>query len=452
MKVNSHKLDSLPVPDAAALAHSQTLLAEVAARIRANGGWLPFDRYMECVLYTPGLGYYSGGAAKFGRRGDDGSDFVTAPELTPLFAQTISRALAEALQASGTTQVMEFGAGTGKLAAGILAELDALGVPCERYWIVELSGELRERQRATLAAAFAGNPQALARVQWLDALPERFDGVMLGNEVVDAMPVKLYRRSGGVWHERGVALDDAPHAGPAEHAAVADTLASDRRDASHHGAAPAAPALRLSWADRVLAGTAAGAAAGHAVTDDTPALADAQTAALLAQIEGDEDYLTEACPAAAAFAATLARMLGRGALLLIDYGFPRHEYLHPQRSAGTLMCHYRHRAHGDPFFYPGLQDITAHVDFTAIAEAGLAGGLDLLGYTSQARFLINCGITEVLSRFDPSDLKHYLPAANAVQKLLSEAEMGELFKVIGFARGIDGTLSGFARGDRSHTL
>jgi SAM-dependent MidA family methyltransferase len=440
MKVNSHKLDSLPVPDAAALAHSQTLLAEVAARIGASGGWLPFDRYMECALYTPGLGYYSGGAAKFGRRGDDGSDFVTAPELTPLFAQTLSRALAEALQASGTTQVMEFGAGTGKLAAGILAELDALGVPCERYWIVELSGELRERQRATLAAAFAGNAQALERVRWLDALPERFDGVMLGNEVLDAMPVKLYRRSGGVWHERGVALDHDLDAGM-----TGDALAGAALDPAPQGAAPTP---RLAWADRVLASTAAGAAAS-----DAPALADdAQTAALLAQIEGDEDYLTEACPAAAAFTATLARMLGRGALLLIDYGFPRHEYLHPQRSAGTLMCHYRHRAHGDPFFYPGLQDITAHVDFTAIAEAGLAGGLDLLGYTSQARFLINCGITEVLSRFDPSDLKHYLPAANAVQKLLSEAEMGELFKVIGFARGIDGTLSGFARGDRSHTL
>jgi len=229
--------------------------------------------------------------------------------------------------------------------------------------------------------------------------------------VLDAMPVKLYRRSGGVWHERGVALD---------------------RDSDPEGGA------RLAWADRLLE------------TSGTDA--DAALAELLAQVEGDEEYLTEASPAAAAFTATLARMLGRGALLLIDYGFPRHEYLHPQRTGGTLMCHYRHRAHGDPFLYPGLQDITAHVDFTAIAEAGLEGGADLLGYTSQARFLINSGITEALSVLDPTQIKTFMPAANAVQKLLSEAEMGELFKVIGFARGIDGTLASFERGDRSHTL
>jgi len=411
MIVNLHKPDSLPVPDAAALAHSETLLAQVCTEIRANGGWLPFDTYMERALYTPGLGYYSGGAAKFGWRADDGSDFITAPELTPLFARTLARVVGEALQASQTRQVMEFGAGTGKLAAGILTGLDALGIPCERYTIVELSGELRERQRATLAAAGGGDGSLLGRVEWLDALPEHFDGVMLGNEVLDAMPVKLYRRSGGVWHERGVALD---------------------ADSDPEGG------VRLAWADRLL--------------ETSGPDADATLAELLAQVEGDEEYLTETSPAAAAFTATLARMLGRGALLLIDYGFPRHEYLHPQRTGGTLMCHYRHRAHGDPFLYPGLQDITAHVDFTAVAEAGLQGGAELLGYTSQARFLINSGITEALSVLDPAQIKTFMPAANAVQKLLSEAEMGELFKVVGFARGIDGTLAGFERGDRSHTL
>jgi len=398
--VNSNKHDSLPVPGPAALAHSQTLKEHIAAAIEADGGWLPFDRYMELALYAPGLGYYSGGSTKFGWRSDDGSDFITAPELSPLFAQTIGQAVAEALQASGTRAVMEFGAGTGKLAAGILATLDTLGAQCERYTIVELSGELRERQQATLAAACADHPERLAKVAWLDALPARFDGVMLGNEVLDAMPVKLYQRSAGVWHERGVTLTPSSFA----------------------------------WADKVIA---------------TP---DAALAALFAEIEGDHDYLTETCDAAAAFTGTVLKLLGRGALLLIDYGFPRHEYLHPQRTGGTLMCHYRHRAHDDPFLYPGLQDITAHVDFTAIAQAGLDAGADLLGYTSQARFLINNGITDLLGQLDPQDTRQFLPAANAVQKLLAESEMGELFKVIGFSRGLDDALAAFARGDRSHTL
>jgi len=407
--VNSNKHDSLPVPGQAALAHSQTLTARIVAALDAAGGWLPFDRYMELALYEPGLGYYSGGATKFGWRGDDGSDFITAPELSPLFAQTIGRAVAEALALSQTHAVMEFGAGTGKLAAGILTTLETLGAQCERYTIVELSGELRERQQATLAAAA---PQWLDRVEWLSELPAQFDGVMLGNEVLDAMPVKLYQRSAGVWHERGVV--QAPPAGDLHHQSGAEQV--------------------LRWADQLL-------------SEPAPELS-----ALLGGIEGEHDYLTETCDAAAAFTATVLKLLGRGALLLIDYGFPRHEYLHPQRAGGTLMCHYRHRAHDDPFLYPGLQDITAHVDFTAIAEAGLATGADLLGYTSQARFLINSGITELLSQFDPQDTRHFLPAANAVQKLLSEAEMGELFKVIGFGRGIDGTLAGFARGDRSHAL
>ena len=420
--VNSNKHDSLPVPGPAALAHSQILAARIAAAIEAGGGWLPFDRYMELALYAPGLGYYSGGSTKFGWRADDGSDFITAPELSPLFAQTVGLAVADALQASGTRAVMEFGAGTGKLAAGILATLDELGTQCERYTIVELSGELRERQQATLAAACADHPQRLAKLAWLDTLPEHFDGVMLGNEVLDAMPVKLYQRRAGVWHERGVTLS-APDSLPVEtHEAAADSTAAPPADA------------RLAWSERPI---------------EAP---DAALSALLAAVEGDHDYLTETCDAAEAFTSTVLKLLGRGELLLIDYGFPRHEYLHPQRSGGTLMCHYRHRAHDDPFLYPGLQDITAHVDFTAIAQAGLDAGADLLGYTSQARFLINSGITDLLGRLDPQDMRTFLPAANAVQKLLAESEMGELFKVIGFSRGIDDTLVAFARGDRSHTL
>ncbi|KVM74348.1 hypothetical protein WJ60_05735 [Burkholderia ubonensis] len=400
MNPKAHEPASLPAPGPDALAQSETLVAQLRDEIAAAGGWLPFDRFMERALYAPGLGYYSGGARKFGRRADDGSDFVTAPELSPLFAQTLARPVAQALAASGTRRVMEFGAGTGKLAAGLLAALDALAAELDEYLIVDLSGELRERQRDTIAAAAPG---LASKVRWLDALPERFEGVVVGNEVLDAMPVRLFAKADGAWRERGVALD-------ARQAFVFE----DR---------PLAPA------------------------DVPPALA-----ALDADTDAGDGYVTETHEAALAFTRTVCTMLARGAVLLIDYGFPAHEYYHPQRDRGTLMCHYRHRAHDDPFLYPGLQDITAHVEFSGIYAAGVATGADLLGYTSQARFLLNAGITDVLAAIDPSDVHAFLPAANAVQKLISEAEMGELFKVIAFSRGLDGTLDAFARGDRSHAL
>lgn len=395
MNPKAHEPDSLPAPGPTALAQSEALVAQIRAEIDANGGWLPFDRYMERALYAPGLGYYSGGAIKFGRRAEDGSDFVTAPELSPLFASTLAHPVAEALAASGTRQVMEFGAGTGKLAAGLLNALAELGAAFDTYSIVDLSGELRERQRETIEAEAPG---LAARVRWLDALPERFDGVVIGNEVLDAMPVRLFAHADGVWHERGVA-----------------------------------------WRDGALA------------FGDRPVTA-ARDAAFLASIEVDGEYVTETHEAAFAFTRTICTMLTRGAAFFIDYGFPRHEYYHLQRAQGTLMCHYRHRAHGDPFVYPGLQDITAHVEFTGVAEAGVETGADLLGYTSQARFLLNAGITEALAGLDPSDVMRFLPAANAVQKLLSEAEMGELFKVVAFSRGIDEGIAAFSRGDRSHSL
>lgn len=408
MNRHAHEPASLPVPAADALGASAELAAHIREAIAAGGGWLPFDRYMELALYTPGLGYYSGGARKFGRRADDGSDFVTAPELSPLFARTLARALAQALDASGTRQLMEFGAGTGRLAAGILAALETLGTPLDSYAIVDLSGELRERQRATIDAL--GGTLA-SRVRWLDALPEQFEGVVIGNEVLDAMPVQLYARTGGVWHARGVGLDDTG-------------------------------ALRFE-----ARGLDASSVSSSLSREDAALLVQ-----LDAEIDPGVDYVAETHSAGAAFARTVCSMLTRGAAIFIDYGFPRGEYYHPQRTEGTLMCHYRHHAHGDPFLYPGLQDITAHVEFTRIAEAGVETGTDLLGYTSQARFLMNAGITDVLSEIDPADTMHFLPAANAVQKLLSEAEMGELFKVIAFSRGIDGTLDAFARGDRTHTL
>jgi len=401
MNPNARQTDSLPAPGPDALAQSEALTALIRAEIAGAGGWLPFSRYMELALYAPGLGYYSGGATKFGRRAEDGSDFVTAPELSPLFAATLARPLALALADSGTRDLREFGAGTGKLAAGLLNAFAELGVPFERYTIVDLSGELRERQRATIEA----NAPALAsKVKWLDALPQAFDGVVVGNEVLDAMPVRLVVRKLGAWHERGVVAQNG----------------------------------RFAFDDRPVA--------------RDPLVATIDAAIDEANDESFMEYVTETHEAAMAFTRTVCAMLTRGAAFFIDYGFPRHEFYHAQRAGGTLMCHYRHRAHADPFLYPGLQDITAHVEFTGIAQAGVETGADLLGFTSQARFLMNAGITDVLSDIDPADVKRFLPAANAVQKLLSEAEMGELFKVIAFSRGIADTLDAFASGDRSHTL
>ncbi len=408
MNANFCKAASLPAPEAVALAHSEALCAYIQKQLELAGGWLPFDRYMELALYTPGLGYYSGGSAKFGRTAEDGSDFITAPELSPLFAQALARAVGEALQASGTNQLMEFGAGTGKLAAQLLLALADLGIPCERYTIVEVSGTLRAQQQATLAQ-YA--PNWIARVQWIDALPETFAGVALGNEVLDAMPVQLFARLNGSWFERGVTYRSSQSSENTQHTIEAP----------------------LAFGERLVA--------------DSPLLN-----ALRETVPGEHDYVTETHAAAIAFVQTVCRMLTRGALLLIDYGFPRHEYYHPQRASGTLMCHYRHRAHADPFFYPGLQDITSHVEFSSLAEAAIKTGADLLGYTSQARFLLNCGILELLQQLDPQDTQRFLPAANAVQKLLAEAEMGELFKVIGFGRGMPDGLTAFSSGDRSATL
>ena len=383
----------LPIPDSDALTHSGLLTARIGEAIATEGGWIPFARFMELVLYAPGLGYYSGGAHKFGAAGD----FVTAPEMTPAFAQTLAT---QALQVMNESRphILEVGAGSGRLAADLLAELAQRESLPERYAILELSGELRERQRQTLAATV---PALLPRVEWLDRLPERFDGLVLANELLDAMPVHLVRWLPDGIVERGVACGGQG----------------------------------FIWADRPAAGALR-----------------ARAESLAAEGVPQDDYLSEIGLAAAAWTASWGTILGRGALLLIDYGFPRREFYHPQRSAGTVMCHYRHHSHPDPFYLPGLQDITAHVDFTAIAEAGTEAGLDFLGYTTQAQFLFNCGLTEVLSRTPADDPRRYLPLANAAQKLISPAEMGELFKVIALGRGITAPLVGFIAGDRSATL
>jgi SAM-dependent MidA family methyltransferase len=383
----------LPAPSAAALAFSAVLSDLLAREIEAAGGWIGFDRFMDLALYAPAKGYYSGGAHKFGAQGD----FVTAPELGPVFAQTLAAQVAQLLELS-SPQIIEVGAGSGQLAADLLRELEGRGRLPDSYAILELSGELQARQRQALAAQA---PHLLARVHWLERLPERFDGLVLANEVLDAMPVHLL-----VWKptglaERGVAVD--------------------------HG--------RFAWADRPTSGRLL-----------------EQGLALAAACAMPSDYLSEVSLTARAWVAEWAARLGRGALLLIDYGFPRREYYHPQRSAGTLMCHYRHHAHVEPFYLPGLQDITAHVDFTAIVESGCQAGLELLGYSTQSNFLFNCGLGEVLARTPASDARRYLPLASAANKLVSPAEMGELFKVIALGRGISEPLLGFVSGDRSATL
>jgi SAM-dependent MidA family methyltransferase len=394
-----------PAPDNA-------LVARIASRVAAAGGWLPFDDFMAEALYAPGLGYYSGGRRIFGLGPEGGSDFVTAPELSPFFGRALAVQVREALAASGSGRVYEFGAGTGALAEQILEALDAddadddgvLRVPVD-YTIVELSGHLRERQQARLAR-FA------PRVQWLDAWPEAIEGVVVGNEVLDAMPVKLLHRSGGRWHERGVVdLQD-----PASAARAADAA----NDGKH----------RFAFADL-----------------DAPAALEGETQAVAALMDGFfvDGSVTEIHTIAESFIASLADRLQRGVAILVDYGFPEHEYYHPQRLGGTLMCHQAHRADGDPLADIGAKDITAHVNFSGIALAAQEAGLTVLGYTSQARFLINCGLVDLLAAASVGE------RANA-QKLVNEHEMGELFKVIALARGCELDPIGFRAGDRSHML
>jgi len=388
------------------------LVARIASRIAAAGGWMPFDDFMAEALYAPGLGYYSGGRRIFGLGPEGGSDFVTAPELSPFFGRALAVQVREALAASGTDRVYEFGAGTGALAEQILEALDAddadddgmLRIPVD-YTIVELSGPLRERQQARLAR-FA------PRVQWLDAWPATIEGVVVGNEVLDAMPVKLLHRSGGRWHERGVVdLQD-----PASAARAVDPA----NDGSH----------RFAFADL-----------------DDPFSLEGETQAASALMDGFfiDGSVTEIHTIAESFVASLADRLQHGIAILVDYGFPEHEYYHPQRLGGTLMCHQAHRADGDPLADIGDKDITAHVNFSGIALAAQEAGLTVLGYTSQARFLINCGLVDLLAAASVGE------RANA-QKLVNEHEMGELFKVIALARGCELDAIGFRAGDRSHML
>ncbi len=368
----------------------------LAAQIAAADGWLSFERYMELALYAPGLGYYSAGARKFGADGD----FTTAPEVSGLFGACVARQCAEVLGALGGGSILEIGAGSGRLAADVLSRLETLGQLPAHYWILEISADLRERQRHHLARQL---PHLQERVQWLDQPPaESFDGVILANEVLDALPVARFR-----WHperveELGVVME-------------AGRLGC--------GARPAGPLLT-------------------------------ETARRLAAWGGawDDGYVSEYCPRLTAWTNSVTARLRNGAAFWFDYGLPRSQYYLAERHEGTLLCHFRHRAGSDPFLYPGLQDITAWVDYTLLAEASRTTGFAVSGFTTQSCFLAGLGLDQEMRNLAGGDDNRFARLANQARRLMLPGEMGERFKAMAWLRGLDLPLSGFALQDLRHTL
>ncbi|MGH8272828.1 MAG: class I SAM-dependent methyltransferase [Gammaproteobacteria bacterium] len=365
----------LPAPEADEREHSARVAGHIRAAINAAGGAIPFSEYMRLALYAPGLGYYRGGTEKFGAAGD----FVTAPGVSPLFGQVLARQIAETLDACGGDTIFELGAGSGRLAHRILHTLAAEKRLPERYLILEVSAELRVRQKALLAS----EPELAARVEWLERLPERpIHGVILANEVADALPVECFSWQEGHASRRGVQMEDG----------------------------------EFVWCDL-----------------DPPAFLATKATALATAYEWPPDYRSECCPELGGWIAALAKTLASGALLMFDYGLPEREYYHQQRDRGTLICHYRHRAHENPFLWPGLCDITAWVDFSALAQAGIDAGLDVAGYTTQANFLLGGGIGDALE--DAGSERDMLRLAGEIKRLTLPSEMGEAFKALALARG-----------------
>ncbi|KPN72078.1 class I SAM-dependent methyltransferase [Neisseria sp. 83E34] len=382
---------TLPPPSAEAAAASEQLQTMIREEIQAQNGWIPFSRFMQLALYAQKYGYYTGGAHKIGAAGD----FITAPTLTPLFGQTLARQLNTLLpQTEGN--LYEFGAGTGDLAATLLQNC---AETLSHYYIIELSPELAERQKQHIATVA---PEHVGKVTHLSCLPEQFNGIVIGNEVLDAMPCELVRYSSQHYQRLGVSLSDR-----------------------------------------------------HFTLTPQPLEHPGLQAAAEQYIPPQEGYTSELHPEQYAFVRTLGDRLACGGIILIDYGFDAAQYYHPQRNEGTLIGHYRHHSIHDPFFNIGLTDLTAHVNFTDIAQAGTDAGLDLIGYTTQAAFLLNLGITELLAATFPpqkTDSPEYIREAANLHKLTAQHEMGELFKVIAFGRGIDVDWQGFAFGDICHKL
>ncbi|MHB8742984.1 MAG: class I SAM-dependent methyltransferase [Sulfuricaulis sp.] len=380
----------MPTPTAAEQAHSDRLREHICAEISASRGAIPFARFMQLALYSSGLGYYVAGQRRFGA----GGDFVTAPELGSLFARCLARPCQQILATLDGGDLLEAGAGSGILAADLLVELEALGRLPEHYFILELSADLRARQAETLRLKAR---HMLERVHWLDALPAEFRGIVLANELLDAMPAERFKVTAAGVNQMHVAWDD-------DH---------------------------FTWREAPA---------------DMPIRSRIEPLALA------PGYTSEVNLHAEAWVRSTADILKQGVLLLIDYGFPRAEFYHPQRTHGTLMCHYRHRAHHDPLILVGLQDITAHMDVTALAEAGTARGLALLGYTSQAAFLIGSGLEQLLALSNPENIRAHLELTQQVKKLTLPHEMGELFKVLALARGMSQPLPGFSIQDRRARL
>jgi SAM-dependent MidA family methyltransferase len=374
---------ALPPPGADAASHSQRVAEHIAETIAAEGDWIPFSRYMELALYAPGLGYYAAGTRKFGAEGD----FITSPEISPMFARCLALQAGQVLKSVGGA-ILELGPGSGVFAADLFDALKEQGTLPERYLLLEVSPDLKERQRELLAKR---HPADLDRFTWIDALPQKIRGVVIANEVLDVVPCSIVHREGGVIRESGVILTEAGFA-----------------------------------------------------FEDVP-LPEGELARRAAAVlpPGEYDYLTEVNLAAEALVRTVASSMEKGLAIFIDYGFPEREYYHPQRSMGTIRCHYRHRFHGDPFFMPGLQDITAHVDFSAMARAAEQGGCEVVGFTTQAYFLISCGLAVLVSAGDPTMTLSKLKGTSAVHRLIGPSEMGELFKVLGFQKGLEGPVLGF---------
>jgi SAM-dependent MidA family methyltransferase len=381
----------LPEPDSAARAHSMRLAEVIMQRLSQAGGAITFHEFMQMALHAPGLGYYSAGSRKFGEEGD----FITAPEASPLFARCLARAIQPVLESLPQQQLLEVGAGSGIMAAGILQELAALNSSPASYTILELSADLKQRQAETL--------QLYAkRVFWQDTLPESFGGIVLANELLDAMPVHRVIWQQGKLQECYVAYEQD----------------------------------RFVWQSGPLSDSRL-----------QPRFDD-----IIAQLgELPNGYVTEINLAAEDWINTLGTQLQQGMLLLIDYGFARHEYYHPQRLQGTLMCHYRHRAHDDPLILVGLQDITAHVDFTAMADSALAAGLQVAGYTTQAHFLLGSGLTELVAQTG-GDVTQQLELANQIKRLTLPQEMGELFKVMALTKNLRINMPGFSLRDLRNSL
>lgn len=377
--------------------HCSSVRAHLAAQIAAAGGWLSFERYMEIVLYAPGLGYYSAGAPKMG----SGGDFTTAPEMSALFGACVARQCAQVLEQLPGASILEIGAGSGRLAVHILSRLESLGRLPAHYWILEVSADLRDRQQRNLQH---GAPHLLDRVRWLDAPPvDGFDGVILANEVLDALPVArfLWRRAGT--EELGVSLE----------------------------------AGELAWVYRC---------ASQSMTEICAALAAA------AADQWEDGYASEYCPRLKPWTRGVTEGLRAGAVLWFDYGLPRPQFYLAERNQGTLLCHFRQRAHDDPLLLPGLQDITAWVDFTALAEAGASAGFDLAGFTTQAYFLAGLGIDAEMRDAAADDARSFARLANQARQLMLPGEMGERFKAMAWLRGLDLELSGFALQDLRHSL